>query len=343
MHEYIEVRFFKNTKRLRVKRQVPAGIEFDERDPIERTVGIEFTWRNEATRVRMDTIRRLHGWLPSRFDLRMSVEDGSLVLRGVNEFSLPEGFFWLRLAIEEAEVAGGWKNVNIKHDRHGVVDVDITTDDRSVDVDLDGVDPLIGDVLDRSAIDGVAARDWLEDANRRPTRQACLLNLLASLRTRPKANDSLITLVDHVFFAANDRIYAKVDRAFMQTLKALATDDALDFYEEGSPNAAIHDLLLARVDEPPDVKGRFQGLWSFRGEAKKGPSLQAVVAVAPPDLGYTYAEFDLDLGNPLQDVVGFFVHMGELFDGKPTNHLDLRKDLIKTNAKAFLYYKVVSA
>jgi hypothetical protein len=47
------------------------------------------------------------------------------------------------------------------------------------------------------------------------------------------------------------------------------------------------------------------------------------------------------LSNPLQDVVGFFVHMGELLDGKPTNHLDLRKKLAKTKAGDFLYYRVV--
>jgi len=44
----------------------------------------------------------------------------------------------------------------------------------------------------------------------------------------------------------------------------------------------------------------------------------------------------------LQDLVGFFVHMGELLDGKPTNHLDLRKDLARTKASDFLYYRVVT-
>jgi hypothetical protein len=71
------------------------------------------------------------------------------------------------------------------------------------------------------------------------------------------------------------------------------------------------------MPEPPDVKSRFTDLTSFRAEGK--PSMQVVVAVPPPDLAHTYAEFDLDLGNPLQDVVGFFVHLGELLDGKPTN------------------------
>ena len=58
---------------------------------------------------------------------------------------------------------------------------------------------------------------------------------------------------------------------------------------------------------------------------------------------YTYAEFDLDFGNPLQDLVGFFVHVGELLDGKPTNHLDMRKPLAKTKAAQFLDHAVTPA
>jgi hypothetical protein len=34
--------------------------------------------------------------------------------------------------------------------------------------------------------------------------------------------------------------------------------------------------------------------------------------------------------------------MGELLDGKPTNHLDLWKPLAKTRARDFLYYRVTT-
>ena len=76
MNEIIEVQFKKNGKRLRVKRQRPGGIEFDERDPLERTVGIKFSPDNEITRMRMDSIRRIQGWDPGVFKLKMGVEDG---------------------------------------------------------------------------------------------------------------------------------------------------------------------------------------------------------------------------------------------------------------------------
>ena len=58
---------------------------------------------------------------------------------------------------------------------------------------------------------------------------------------------------------------------------------------------------------------------------------------------YTYADFDLDLNNPLQDVVGLIGHLGELLDGKSTNHLDMRKVLARTKAKDYLYYSIQSA
>jgi hypothetical protein len=146
--------------------------------------------------------------------------------------------------------------------------------------------------------------------------------------------------VHDVFYAGNDRIYAKVDRSLVDLLQDLSNDPTRPFYFEGTPRSQIHGRLLSGLPEPPEVKARFTTLTSFRGEGK--PSMQVVVAIPPPDLPYTYAEFDLDLGNPLQDVLGFFVHMGELLDGKPTNHLDMRKVLAKARAAEFLYYTVVA-
>jgi hypothetical protein len=164
---------------------------------------------------------------------------------------------------------------------------------------------------------------------------------MASLRIRPTRTEPLVDLVNEIFFVGNDRMYAKVDRALLATLHALAADPARPFYLEGTPHAAVHGRLLTAMPESTEVKARFRDLTSFRAEGK--PSMQVVVAVPPADLAHTYAEFDLDLGNPLQDIVGFFVHMGELLDGKPTNHLDLRKPLAKTAAKEFLYYTVVTS
>jgi hypothetical protein len=340
MNEFIEVRFQKNGKRLRVKRQVPGGIEFDEADPLERTVGIGFDARSDATRERMNSIRRIQGWDPGQFKLKLAVENGSILLRGVNEHALPEGLYKIQLEIEEAKTVGGFQPVGVDHDGNASVDIRVEMDDRGVDVDLTDCDQEIRRVLDASTVDGVLAEDWLQDDSHRATRRACLLNLLASLRTRPTLGAPLVALVHDVFMMSNDRIYAKVDRAMLDALNALALDPKKPFFAEGKPRAAIHGRLLSSIQEPADVRARFGDLQSFRGEGK--PSMQVVIAVPPADLSHTYAEFDLDLGNPLQDIVGFVVHMGELLDGKPTNHLDLRKQLAKTKASKFIYYTVTA-
>ena len=339
MNESIEVQFKKNGKRLRVKRQREGGIEFDEPDPLERTVGIQLMPRGEPTRVRMDSIRRIQGWPPGQFSLKMSVENGSVFLRGVNEHALPEGMYDIRIQVEETQTPQR-RIADVEQDEQEVISFDVKMDDRDVDVVLEDLDANIATVLDRSSVDGATARQWLDDETRRPTRQACLLNLLASLRTRPNTATPLVQLVHDVFHVANDRMYAKVDRRLLTTVQALADDPNRPFFAEGKPHASIHGLLIEAIPDSTE-RPRFKELLSFRSEGK--PSMQIVVAVPPAGLPHTYAEFDLDLANPLQDVVGFFVHVGELLDGKPTNHLDLRKSLAKTKAADFLYYTVVDA
>jgi plasmid stabilization system protein ParE len=340
VNEYIEVAFRKpNGARLRAKRQTPLGIELDEPDPIERTVGIQLTGRSEATRFRMRRMAQVKGWEPGQFKLRVSVEDGNLILRGHDPDALPEGLYALRVQLEEAQTQQTTTSVTVNQDGHDALDVVVKLDDRSIDVDLTACDRQIERVLTTSTIDGVSGLDWVHSSDGRATRRACLLNLMATLRSRPSVSDILLDQVDHVFRAFNDRAYMKVDRALLARVEDLAKHPTKPFYREGRPTARIHERLLDHIPEPPEVKTRFQGLLSFRGEGK--PSLQMVIAVPPVDLPHTYAEFDLDEGNPLQDLVGCVVHAGELLDGRPTNHLDMRKALAKTKAREFLYYAVV--
>ncbi len=69
--------------------------------------------------------------------------------------------------------------------------------------------------------------------------------------------------------------------------------------------------------------------------------MQAVVAVPPnPGPGAYFADLDIDLANPWEDVAGLLVHVGELIDADPTDHLALRRRLIRGAAREFMYYKV---
>ena len=339
MNEYIEIRFQRNGKPWRVRRQVPGGVEFDETDPLQRTVGIGFDAADDITKYRMRRIRQLQGWEPNQFKLALAVEDGAIVLRGVTPLALPEGRYRIQVTLEEAKIRGSGKTVSFVEDGHAVCDIELSTDSREIIIDLAPSDSTIRRVLDASSIDGQEALEWLAGTWRQ-TRKACLLNLLATLRIRPTVASPLLQYVQHIFWISNDRLYAKVDRQLPGMLEALALDPKKPFYREGRPKSDVHLKLLDAIPESPDLKRLFtpEGLRSFRGEGR--PSLQAVVAEPPVGLPHTYAEFDLDLGNPLQDLAGFVVHMGELLDSTVTNHLDLRQTLAKTIADQYLYYTI---
>lgn len=341
MNEYIEIAFTWKGKPLKLKRQLPGGrVELAEPDPIPRRVTLGLVPRDEVTRYRTRRMQQLRGWAPGEFRLKVSVEGGVLVIRGDDPLALPEGRYQVRVELEEAKTKVRTSTVVIDEDEFGECVVDVTTDERQVIVDVDECDAEISRVIEASTVDGVSAREWLQDPDPRPSRKACLLNLLASLRVRPTLSDPLIGLVERFHVVENDRVYARVHADLLQRLETLSLDARRPFYREGRPHADIHRKLVAAI--PPADQPFFSAdrMVSFRGEGN--PSLQAVLAEPAPGCPCAYADLDLDLGNALQDVVGFVVHMGELLDGKQTNHLDLRRSLAARKAKTrdFIYYTI---
>ncbi len=342
MHEYIEVQFRRRNKPFRLKRQIAEGFEFNEPDPETRSIAVGFKAYDPGTRYRMNRIRQIKGWAPETFKLKASVEDGSLVIRGDDEYSLPEGWYNLTVEVTNAKVKKQPARKEITHDGHAVIVIDLETDDRTIEVDLDEVDPKIARVLDASTFDGEMSRDWLADEDIRPGRRACALNLLAALRVTPALSAPLVDEVIAFFYGGDERVYASVTHAFFDQVQALAEDHD-KVYPEGPPHADIHRLLIDQVCVfDPAAKPCFdeRHLLSFRAEGS--PSLQMVIAVPTATFAHRFADLDLDLGNPLQDIAGFVVHVGELLSGRPTNHLDLWKPLNRGKAKPYLYYRVRS-
>ena len=342
MHEYIEIQFTKKGKPYRVARQVKGGFQFQESDPLTRSIDIGFAAFDDGTKYRMQRIRQIKGWAPGSFDIKVSVEDGSLVLRGADPYSLPEGWYRITANVNGARVKKVDKNrVEVRHDGHGVVAMDLELDERTIDVDLSSVDLNIANVLSASILDGEAGTTWVGNSNIRSTRRACALNLLASLRVVPTKSDSLLNDVDCFFVGRDDRCYARVKQRFYERMVSLSEEHD-KVYPEQHPHASIHEELLEAIPTfEAAATGCFdkKGLWSFRYEGR--PSLQMVIARPTTAYPMEFADFDLDLGNPLQDVVGLVVHIGELLDGKPTNHLDLGGRLLKNKAIApYMYYTV---
>jgi hypothetical protein len=108
--------------------------------------------------------------------------------------------------------------------------VNIRRDERRVKLThrLADVDPNLGRVLSSSdsVLDQVPATQWLTSNAPRSVRKACLLNVLAMTRVTSKKDDHLLSHVLDVFFAATDRVYARVGPAFLHRLRELADGPA---------------------------------------------------------------------------------------------------------------------
>lgn len=343
MNERIIIRLTEDGKHLPINSLSSGGVMLrNETDATPRSLVIEFDGDSPATKFRMERVRTLRGWHPYVFKLDLQLFEGNLVITGVDSRSLPPGHYWMRIRIADLNLPKDRIRIEIRENGEAEKEVKVKKDKRNVrlsspvtafDADVRRVVEAAG-----SRLDGSAAADWLASQHPRPSRKACFLNLLAKLRTAPTASNHLLRSVHHVFFADVDRIYARIDRELFIRLETLARDPSKPFYDEGSPTSAGHRKLLERIS-------RFEGnadqyrLRSFRQEGKN--SMQAVVAVPHDITRHHYADFDIDLGNPLQDVVGFVIHLGELINPGKTDHLALREKLGSNKTIAqFLFYEV---
>lgn len=301
------------------------GVAFD---PID--VGTKFLMKN-----------LLHDNELSIFPLRASLADGRLRLDNLSRFAMPEGRYRLQVSVGGLRLKDADRDVEIRRGEVTPVVVEVARDEQRFEFQPDKIKP--GDVTERvlndarSVIDSRQVRDWLSTSGPRIARKACLLNLLAKLRTEPKVADSFAADLRSIFFCEVDRIYAAVDDRLKQRLEADPR-----FHKEGPPLHPTHRRLLRRIGEKfqPTAADRFT-LRSYRiGEFK---SLQIVVATPPNDLTDRthYADIDIDLGNPLASLGALIVHIGELIDSRQTDHLKLFRDL--DGIGDFRYYTLVKA
>lgn len=344
MNEGFQIRLRKNGRTWPIDTFNRDGIVLNnERDAFPRSVTLEFDARSDITAYRMNRVRQLMGWQPSQFDLKESLTDGQLRFSGSARHSLPAGAYWVRVAIGDLETPDGRLRLDIdENETDAQVDVDVQPDPRTISLttEFDEFDPEILRVLQapESILDDLTVDEWLTSANPRPNRKACLLNLMAKLRTVPGARTPLIADVQNVFFAGTERVYSQVNAGLFARLQTLANDQAKPFYAEGNPASPTHLKLLDHIEANGWGKRQDYTLHSFRQEGR--PSMQIVVATPAVAPAPFCADFDIDLGNPLQDVDGFVTHLGELAFGGDTDHLELQDTLAKGPTKEFMYYTV---
>jgi hypothetical protein len=344
MRERVIFRFTRNGGPLRLDRISSEGVVFDsETDAWPRWLTLEFDADSPITRLRLDQVREIKGWGSKEYKLKLSLQDGTLVVTGVEPTTLPPGRYWFRLRIGDLILPKQRISIELKENQDTLIELEVCPDPRQVELLLDSpdIDQQIRRVLAQSELDGLALTSWLADPQPRPSRKACLLNLLAKLRVAPDLSETLLKHIHQVFFADVDRCYAAVDGELFDRLKALTCRDDKPFSADPQPLTPVHRNLLRRLRSVESDADKFR-LHSFRRQGNN--SLRATIAVPPSGDSSRrfYAEFDIDLDAPERHFEGFFIHLGAALSPDKTDHLKLREKLATDQTvREFLYYRVI--
>jgi hypothetical protein len=330
--ESFEFEFERDGRSLPVTDFVPSeGIVLDgESSAWPLGVAIQLAPVSPGTRVQWEQIQRAQGWIGANtFGLRLSVRDRRLRFEGLQDGLLPEGSYRASIVIGGYRFHNRLHDFTIPRDGNVIVKAKDKPDNRRVKLDrpVSAFDDDTRRIVEASTIDGVSLATWLADQTRRDSRKACVLNVLAKLRTPIQGKPALAKGLTKLIFADVDRVYAELEPKF--AARVMFPDSG--FRED----AVIHTTHLRLLKRLPD--GDKYDLHSVREHVAKC-SLQLAIAVPDDGDAPQYADIDIDLGNPFTTPLGFVIHVGELLDPGKTDHIALRKSLADTGCKDFLYY-----
>jgi len=351
MNESILLRFESEGRPLRiVEFDAEQGVVFDRHpaaSPLNLAIGLQPVFPQL-----LEPVQRRRDWRNKEFLLDAAIRDGGLRFSGYrgDPEGLPQGVYDLTVEVESYRFRDADQRIVLRSGEQREVLVQEAPDRRRLML-RDNFDPLtLGIVTSpESVVDGQPLMDWLRNPVPRATRKACLLNIAAKLRVPPAAGAGLTTPlatgIDYMYFAEVDRVYAAASAGLNERLEDLVSRKL--WVKEGRPNAPIHfrlldSLQLLKDPIPADEAKKFT-LTSYRQGGRN--SLQIVTATPPAGSSHShvYTDIDIDLGNPLWDLQGLIVHIGELLDPGHTDHLALHRSLYKGEAADFKFYDIVES
>jgi hypothetical protein len=343
MNESIRVRFTRGGSPLRVSSiDATPSLIFNHEDsalPLEFEIFLEPSVIVQEQLVR---IREIEDWqdvdgIPMKTTL--DDDDGALVFSGGGTHrpaeSLPPGSYTLTFSINETELNNGIQQINIPEGGQAVVTLDQPAPIPFTLVSPDQWDDEIRAFCQNpdARIDGMDPLSWLNQSFQRVARKVCLLNLLATARSLPSARpgESFCPQMGVIRWADVDRIDVMAKPALFDMLQALPA------WHDTLPADPVHGAAMARIfGRPADNLDVF----SFRQPVVER-SMQIVVA-RDRRTGDTFAEFDIDLGNP-DKLPGLIIHTGELIDPGRTDQIQLAPFVRDSAAGDFLYYTLGQA
>ena len=344
MDEKIFMRFQNDGKPMRVGSFSPEeGIVFDspkDASPLNIAFGLQALLPG-----RLDPVRLRHDWRDKEFGLDVMAKDAGLLFSGYkgDQEGLPFGVYDLTVEVESYRFKNGEQRVVIGQGKQVEIVLDAEPDTRQVKL-LNNYDKATAKLVNNSAMDGQDLEQWLSSKTPREVRKACLLNILTKLAAPPMkdiAKKSLTDRISSVHFADVDRIYAMADPALTSDLDGFVKKDG--WVAEGKPKASIHEKMVrdALKRFKTELKGKAFEDFTLASYRQGGRNcLQIVIATPKFPHPMVYTDIDIDLGNPLWDLEGLFVHLGELLDSGRTDHFALHEKLNKGDTKDFVFYQI---
>lgn len=345
MDEKIVIRFLLEDTPVKVQSFTQSeGITFDrpkDASPLNIAFGLQSLLPG-----RLDPVRLRHDWRSAEFGLDAQVDNGCLILSGSygDREGLPFGAYDITLEVESLNFRDSQQRLILGKNQSKEVVFHILPDSRRVQL-LNNFDPGTAGLIEKSEVDGKAVADWLLSDAPREARKACLLNILTKLAAPPMQRQPRKLLGQHFqrfHFAEVDRVYAVANKLLRKDLDLLVKNKG--WVCEGSPKASIHQKVVrdALKRYKADLSGRKLEdftLTSYRQGGRN--SLQIVVAEPLFEHSKVYADLDIDLGNPLWNIEGFVVHLGELLDPGRTDHFKIHEKFQKSELRDFVFYEVM--
>jgi hypothetical protein len=324
--------------------KMDEGITFEEPEdasPLNVGLGLQ-----SLQPIRIENVQRNHGWTNRQFGFDAALEEGGILLSGHarDRHGLPPGPYDVTVEVESYAFKKPRTRIILKEGGRAVIRLDVKPETRQIELN-DNFDAATRGVIDASTVDDKAMASWLAGTVRpkpRIQRRVCALNILSRLAAPPthQVKTGLTRHFEGVHFADVDRIYATADAGLQDALEGFV--DADTWKGEGRPKHPIHEKVVTdAIKRFPDLNGRTLGdfdLQSYRQGG--GTGLQVVVATPRFAHPRVYVDVDIDLGNPLWDVEGILIHLGELLDGGPTDHFKVRDKLADIIPKDFLFFTV---